>query len=91
MNNDINEFDLRVTSDIEMEKARKDFSRIGFGYLAFSGLALLVSLVIQVAVFSYSEEMYNSHLFLNLVTPVSMYLFALPALSVFGFISMYLL
>lgn len=80
MNNDVNEFDLRVTSDIEMEKARKDFSRIGFGYLAFSGLALLVSLVIQVAVFSYSEEIYHSHLFLNLVTPVSMYLFALPVL-----------
>ena len=80
MNNDINEFDLRVTSDIEITNAKKDFSRIGFGYFAFSGLALLVSLVIQVAVFSFSEEMYNSHLFLNLVTPVSMYLFALPVL-----------
>ena len=32
------------------------------------------------AVYSFSEEMYNSHLFLNLVTPVSMYLFALPVL-----------
>lgn len=80
MNNDINEFDLRVTSDIEQRRAKRDFSRVGFGFLLFSGIALLVSLIIQIAVYSFSEEIYNSHLFLNLVTPVSMYLFALPLL-----------
>ena len=80
MNNDVNEFDLRVISDIERQNARKDFSRIGFGFLLFSGIALLVSLIIQIAVYSFSEEIYNSHLFRNIVTPVSMYLFALPVL-----------
>ena len=80
MNNDVNEFDLRVASDIEQQKAKKDFSRIGFGYLVFSGVTLLVALVIQIAVYSYSEEIYNGHLFRNILTPVSMYLFALPLL-----------
>lgn len=83
MNNEMNEFDLRVEQKKDLRKAKKEFSRIGFGYLIFSGLSIVVSLVIQIAVLSANEEFYYSHLFLNLVTPVSMYLFALPVLIAF--------
>ena len=83
MNSKVNEFDLRVTSEIERKNAKKDFSRIGFGFVIFSGISVLVSLVIQIAVLSVSEDFYNSHLFRNLITPVSMYLFALPVLVAF--------
>ena len=60
--------------------AKSDFSKIGFGYLVFSGATLLISFVLQIVVMIVSKEFYESHLFRNLITPVSMYLFALPLL-----------
>lgn len=65
------------------KSAKSVFSRIGFGYLIFSGISMIVSLVLQIVAMLVSEEFYQSHLFMNLVTPISMYLFALPLLIAF--------
>lgn len=90
MDNEFNNIDLREEEIVPLERdnfnaasVKKDFSRIGFGFVLFSGITLLVSLIIQVVVLTVSEEFYNSHLFLNLVTPVSLYIFALPVLIAF--------
>ena len=85
MNSEFNNFDLRDEREEKFDIApvKKDFSKIGFGFLIFSGITLLVSLIIQLVVVSVSEEIYYSHLFLNLLTPVSMYVFALPVLIAF--------
>ena len=85
MNDGYNDFDLRVECEerFDTTPVKKDFSKIGFGFLIFSGVTLLVSIIIQLVVVSVSKEIYYSHLFLNLLTPVSMYVFALPVMIAF--------
>ena len=67
---------------LDEEEEKRNFSRIGTGYAIFTAISFAVSLVIQIIVYLINPEFYESTLFLNLVTPVSMYLFALPALLI---------
>ncbi len=67
---------------IDEEREKKNFSRIGLGYAMFSLISFAVSLIIQVIVINISREFYDSTLFLNLVTPLSLYVFALPVLLI---------
>ena len=64
------------------EKAKQHFSRIGKGYALFSVITLLVSTVIAVVVSFVNPDFYNTTLFLNLLTPLSLYVFALPVLLI---------
>ncbi len=67
---------------IDENKEKKHLSRIGFAYAVFSAISLLASLLIQIIVLATSPSFYETTLFLNLVTPISLYLFALPFLLI---------
>jgi len=85
MNNDnLNEL-LYVEDGMPMpsfdeKREKRNFSRLGFGFALFSLISLAVSLVIQVIVLLVAPEFFESKIFLNMLSPVSMYLFALPVL-----------
>ena len=64
----------------DAQKEKKVFSRIGLGLALFSLVTLAVSLMIQLVVMYVSPDFAETSLFLNLLTPVSLYLFALPVL-----------
>ena len=68
---------------LDEEKEKNNFSRIGRGYFFFSIISTAVSLIVQIIVLILNEEFYTSTLFLNLVTPLSLYVFALPVLLIF--------
>lgn len=61
---------------------RKHFSSIGFGYALFSIITFAVTMIIATVVRLVSPEFYNSTLFLNLMTPLALYVFALPVLLI---------
>ncbi len=67
---------------IDESAVSKDFSRIGFAFALFTAVTFAVSLIIQMVIHSLNSEFYSSVLFRNLVTPVSLYLFALPILMI---------
>ena len=54
MNDGYNDFDLRVECEerFDTTPVKKEFSKIGFGLLIFSGITLLVSIIIQLFVVS---------------------------------------
>lgn len=66
----------------EESKHKKHFSRIGFGYALFSVITLAVSLIIQALVLYLNRDFYYSTLFLNMLTPIALYVFALPVLLI---------
>lgn len=80
--------DFKVNEDytqaplIDEEKERKNFSRIGLGYALFSLVSFAVALIIQIIVMNVNEDLLGSTLFLNILSPVSLYLFALPVLLI---------
>ena len=67
---------------IDEEKEKHNLSKIGFGYALFTAISFAASLVIQIIVYLINPEFYESTLFLNIVTPASLYLFALPVLLI---------
>ena len=67
---------------LDLNKEKRVFSRIGFGLASFSLVSLAVSLIIQLIVLFVNPDFASTSLFLNLVTPVSLYLFALPVMLI---------
>lgn len=65
------------------KKEKRTFSIIGFGLAAFSLVTILVSSILMVAVSIVSPDIAQSALFMHALTPVSLYLFALPILMIF--------
>ena len=65
---------------LDIQKEKRNFSRLGFGLALFSLVSLAASLIIGIIVNNVSPEFYNSTLFMNLLSPLSLYLFALPVL-----------
>ena len=65
---------------LALSEARRVYSTLGFGYAIYAAVSLIVALVIQVAVLLVSPDLIENTLFLNILSPVSLYLFALPAL-----------
>lgn len=63
-------------------KAKRHFSRIGFGYAAFSAVTLLASYLLMQIIRALFPSFYGSVLFNNILTPAALYLFALPVLLV---------
>ena len=75
--------DARFYSELTEEaKIKKHFSRIGLGYALFSAIALIVSMVIAGIVYELFPDFYGTTLFRNMVTPVALYIFALPVLLI---------
>ncbi len=67
---------------IDEAREKKNLSRLGLAYAVFTLVTFAAAFLIQVIVMTVSEEFYNSTLFVNLVTPVSLYCFALPVLLI---------
>ena len=65
---------------LSASQARKKYSVVGFGLAVYSVISLAVALVIQIIAMIVSPDIVEDVLFLNLVTPVSLYVFALPVL-----------
>ena len=61
---------------------RRVFSRIGAGFALFTVVTTVAALAIQLIVMLINSEFSESTLFRNLLTPVSMYIFALPFLLI---------
>ncbi|MBE6583947.1 MAG: CPBP family intramembrane metalloprotease [Ruminococcaceae bacterium] len=67
---------------IDEKKEKNHFSRIGFGYAMFTLVSTVAALLIQIVVLAINKDFYYSTLFLNIVTPVALYVFALPILLI---------
>ena len=67
---------------IDEAQEKRKFSRIGFGYALFTLISTVAALLIQIITINVAPEFYETSLFLNLVSPVALYIFALPALLV---------
>ena len=63
-------------------KAKRNFTRIGIGYALFSSITFAVTMIIARLVYMLSPEFYNTTLFMNAITPVALYIFALPVLLI---------
>ena len=68
------------TTALALREARRVYSTLGFGYAIYAVVSLIAALIIQVAVLLVSPDLIENTLFLNILSPVSLYLFALPAL-----------
>ena len=86
MNNEIFDFENRVGEDqpealtVDIREEKRNFSRLGFGLALYTLVYLAVALVIQIVVLAVNSDLFNSTLFMNMISPISLYLFALPIL-----------
>ncbi len=65
---------------IDIQKEKRNFSRLGFGLALFSLVSFAAALVIRLIVLKVSPEFDKSMLFRNMLSPMALYLFALPVL-----------
>ncbi len=68
------------TTALAVSQARRVYSTVGFGYAVYAVISLIVALIIQIAVLIISPDLIENTLFLNILSPISLYVFALPAL-----------
>ncbi len=67
---------------INEEEVKHHFSHIGTGYLLFSLISTAAAYIITFAALAVDENLLDNMLFRNLLTPVCLYLFALPVLLI---------
>lgn len=72
--------DLIIERDLKADK--RIFSKIGAGFALFTVVTTVAAIVIQIIALIISEEFATSTLFMNILTPLSMYVFALPFLLI---------
>ncbi len=65
---------------IDENRVKGNFRRIGFAFLLFSLISTAVVYIIMFAVIEIDASIIDNIIFRNLITPVAMYLFALPVL-----------
>lgn len=68
------------TTALAVSEARRAYSKVGFGYAVYAVISLIVALIIQVVLLLVSPDLIKNTLVLNLISPISLYIFALPAL-----------
>ena len=59
---------------------RKKFSALGLGLAIYTAVSLAVALIIQIVALIIDPEILNNTVFLNIISPVALYIFALPCL-----------
>lgn len=59
---------------------KRIFSTLGFGLAIYTAVSLVVALIIQAAALIINKDVANSVVFLNVLSPVALYVFALPCL-----------
>ncbi len=67
---------------INEEQERRNFNHIGIAYLLFSLISSAAAWIIQFSVLALNEELLDNMLFRNLLSPICLYLFALPVLLI---------
>ena len=67
---------------IDEKKEKKHFSRLGLGFALFTLISTIVATAINEIVYAISEPFHQTSLFWNLLTPVALYVFALPVLLI---------
>ena len=67
---------------IDEAKEKRNFSRIGLGYALFTAVSFAASYLIAYIVYLVNPDFYQTTLFRNLLTPLSLYVFALPVLLI---------
>ena len=67
---------------IDEKKEKKHFSRLGLGFALFTLIGTIVATAINEIVYAISEPLHQTSLFRNLLTPVALYVFALPVLLI---------
>ena len=72
--------DLITERDFKADK--RIFSKIGAGFALFTVVTTVAAIAIQLIALIINEEFASSTLFKNLLSPLSMYLFALPFLLI---------
>ena len=77
-----NFIDYEMPPERNFKADRRVFSRIGAGFALFTVVTTVAVLAIQLIVMLINREFAESTLFRNLVTPMSMYIFALPFLLI---------
>ena len=68
--------------DFDASGAKRNFTVIGAGFALFILISTVVSLIIQLVGMSINESLISNIWFVNLITPVALYLFALPILLI---------
>ena len=63
---------------IDIQKAKLDFSRLGLGLALFTLVSFTAAMIISIIVKKISPEFYDSLWFANMLSPIALYLFALP-------------
>lgn len=63
-------------------EAKKTFNYIGAGFALFVLISTVVALVIQLVGMALNEDILSNIWFVNIITPVALYLFALPVLLI---------
>ena len=74
-------FDSLIT-ERDFKADKRVFSKIGAGFALFTVVTTVAAIVIQIIALLISKEFATSTFFKNLITPLSMYLFALPFLLI---------
>ena len=67
---------------IDEKKERRHFSRLGLGFALFTLISTIAALLICEIVLNINEQIYDSTWFMNLLSPVALYAFALPVLLI---------
>ena len=67
---------------IDEKKERRHFSRLGLGFDLFTLISTIAALLICEIVLNINEQFYDSTLFMNLLSPVALYVFGLPVLLI---------
>ena len=70
--------ELPESGNFDSRQARKSFNIIGFGYALYAVVSLTAALIIQIIAMMFDPDVIENTLFLNAITPVSLYVFALP-------------
>lgn len=63
-----------------ISSVRKKLSILGFGLAIYTAVSLAVALIIQIAALIIDPDILDNTVFLNIVSPVALYIFALPCL-----------
>ena len=67
---------------IDEIKEKKHFSRLGLGFALFTLIGQIAAIIINEIVYATSVQFHQTTLYWNLLTPVALYLFALPVLLI---------
>ena len=67
---------------LDVNEAKSDFHYLGLGFALFTLISAVVSLVIQLVGMAMNKDALSNIWFINIISPVALYLFALPVLLV---------